>query len=120
MIKQIKGVPNNVLGFEAIGTVTGEDYETVLMPAIEEKLKEFPKIRLLYYLGSSFSGYNLGAILDDTKIGLKHLKAWERIAVVSDTEWIQKAIHLFGFAIPGEVRVFKNDKISNAIKWLAE
>ena len=57
---------------------------------------------------------------DDAKIGFKHLKAWERIAVVSDTEWIRKAIHLFGFAIPGEVRIFKNDKISSAIKWVSE
>ena len=78
MIKIISDLPNNVLGFESSGTVTGEDYETVLIPAVEEKLKAFPKVRLLYHLGSEFTGYDMEAMWDDAKIGFKHLKAWEK------------------------------------------
>ena len=48
------------------------------------------------------------------------MKAWERIAVVTDTEWIIKGVHAFGFTMPGRVRVFKNDELSDAKKWLAE
>ena len=120
MIKQIKGLPNNILGFEAIGTVTGEDYETVLIPAVEAKLKEFSKVRMIYQLGSDFSGYDMEAMLDDAKIGFKHFKAWEKIAVVSDIDWIRSAVHLLGFAIPGHVRIFKNDELADAKKWLAD
>ena len=119
MIKLITDLPDNILGFEASGTITGKEYETVIIPAVEAKIEKFSKVRLLYNFGSDFS-YDLEAIWDDTKIGLKHLKAWERIALVTDTEWIRKAIHLFGFAIPGEVRVFKNDELSNAKDWLSE
>ena len=39
MIKTIKDLPSNVLGFEASGAVTGKDYESVLVPAVEAKLK---------------------------------------------------------------------------------
>jgi len=120
MIKIIQGMPDNTLGFEASGKVTGNDYETVLIPAVEEKLKAFPKVRLLYHLGSDFTGYDMEAMWDDAKIGFKHMKAWERIAVVTDTEWIVKAVHAFGFTMPGRVRVFKNDELSDAKKWLAE
>ena len=120
MIKIIQGLPDNTLGFEAGGKVTGNDYETVLIPAVEEKLKAFPKVRLLYHLGSDFTGYDMEAMWDDTKIGLKHLKAWERIAVVTDTEWIIKAVHAFGFTMPGRIRVFKNVELSDAKKWLTE
>ncbi|RKX40707.1 MAG: STAS/SEC14 domain-containing protein [Verrucomicrobia bacterium] len=120
MIASIPDLPGNVLGFEASGKVTGKDYETVLIPAVEEKLKAFSKIRLLYYLGSDFSGYELEAMWDDAKIGLKHLAAWERIAIVTDTEWIRSATRIFGFAMPGHVRVFKNDGFSAAKKWLSE
>jgi hypothetical protein len=120
MIKLLKGLPDNVLGFEAIGKVTGDDYETVLIPAVEAKLKVMSKVRLLYYIGTDFSSYDMGAMWDDTKIGLEHMKAWERIALVSDIEWIRKAVHLFGFTMPGRVRVYKNNELSDAKRWLSE
>ncbi len=120
MIKIIQDLPGNNVGFEAIGKVTGKDYETVLIPAVEAKLKEFSKIRVLYYLGSDFTEYDMEALLDDAKIGFKHLKAWERIALVTDIEWVRKAVHLFAFIMPGYVRLFKNNELSNAKKWMAE
>ncbi len=75
---------------------------------------------MLYYLGSDFTEYDMEALLDDAKIGFKHLKAWERIALVTDIEWVRKAVHLFAFIMPGYVRLFKNNELSNAKKWMAE
>jgi len=120
MIKIISDLPNNVLGFESSGTVTGEDYETVLIPAVEAKLEEFPKIRLLYHLGPDFISYDLKAAWDDAKVGLSHLTSWEKIAVVTDTEWVSSGVKVFGFVIPGEVRVFGNDELSAAKEWVSE
>ncbi len=120
MIKLIKDLPDDVLGFEATGIVTGEDYETVLIPAVEKELKKYPKLKLLFHMGSGFTSYEMKALWDDTKIGLGHLRAWERIALVSDVDWIRSAMHMFGFMIPGHIRVYKSDEISDAKKWLAE
>ena len=120
MIHIIKDLPDHILGFVVSGTVTGKDYETVLIPAVEAELKESPKVRMLYQIDADFVSYDLGAMWDDTKIGLKHLKAWERIALVTDSEWIGKAMHIFGFAIPGQVRIFTNDELSAAKEWLSE
>lgn len=39
MIERIEGLPEDVLGFEAKGDVSGDDYERVLVPAIEERLE---------------------------------------------------------------------------------
>ncbi|MCD4732281.1 MAG: STAS/SEC14 domain-containing protein [Bacteroidales bacterium] len=86
MIKLIPNLPGNIIGFKASGKITGKDYETVLIPAIEAKLKESPKVRLLYYLGSDFTGYDMEAMGDDEKTGFKHLKAWKGIEEVSDRE----------------------------------
>ena len=44
MLKLLEGLPENVLGVSAEGKITGTDYETVLMPAIKEKLKQTKKI----------------------------------------------------------------------------
>jgi hypothetical protein len=54
MIKMLNDFPDNVLAVSAEGKITGTDYETVLIPAIEEKLKTNKKIRMLYQLGSNF------------------------------------------------------------------
>ena len=48
MLKLLEGLPDNVLGVSAEGKITGTDYETVLIPAIEKKLKEHKKIRMVY------------------------------------------------------------------------
>ena len=45
-------------------------------------------------------------------------KAWERIAVVTDVDWIRTATKAFGFAMPGEVRVFSNAELGAARDWL--
>jgi hypothetical protein len=118
MIEQIPNLPSNVLGFSAKGIVTGIDYETVIIPAVEAIFSKHPKIRLLYHLGENFSGFETVALWEDTKIGLKHLTSWERIAVVTDVDWIRAAMKVFGFLLHGHVRVFHNSELTAAREWL--
>ena len=120
MVEQIPGLPENVLGFTAKGTVTANDYESVIIPAVEALFKHHNKVRFLYHLGDEFSGFDAAAMWDDTKLGMKHLTGWERMAVVSDVEWIRAAIKIFGLAIPGHVRVFHNRELAEAKRWIAE
>lgn len=120
MIERIPGLPDNVLGFTAKGTVTAEDYESTIIPAVEELFSRHEKVRFLYHLGEEFSGFDAAAVWDDTKIGLKHLAGWERMAVVSDVEWIRSAVRIFGIAMPGHVRVFHDRELDAARRWVAE
>ena len=69
MLKIMNDLPDNVLGVSAEGKITGTDYETVLIPAIEKKLKANKKIRMVYQLGNEFTGFELSALLDDAKMG---------------------------------------------------
>ena len=118
MLERLKGLPENVLGFEAKGEVTGADYESVLIPAVEEILARRKRIRFLYHLGSEFTGFEAKAMWDDAKVGLQHLSAWERVAVVTDAGWIRTAMKAFGFVIPGSVKVFSNSEIAEARRWV--
>ena len=118
MIELIPDLPDNVVGFTAKGEVTADDYESVLIPTVETKLKEHDKIRLLYHLGPDFTGYSTGAMWDDAKVGLHHITAWEKIAVVSDANWIRVATKFFGFIMPGHVKVFSNNQLSEAKEWI--
>lgn len=120
MIEVITDLPDRVLGVKASGEVTANDYKTVLVPAIEEKLSKQTKVRLLYVIGDGFKGYSGGAAWEDAKVGMKHLTSFERIAVVTDVDWIETMIKAFGFALPGEVRVFDDDDLSEARGWISE
>jgi len=120
MLQRVQGLPDNVLGFEAKGEVTGADYEAVLIPAVEEMLCRRSTIRFLYYLGEEFRGFDAKAVWDDAKVGLQHISAWERVAVVTDVGWIRMAVKAFGFVIPGHVRIFGNNELAKAQQWLNE
>ena len=120
MVEQIPDLPDNVLGFTAKGTVTSDDYESVIIPAVEALFSRQSKVRFLYHLGEAFSGFEAGAMWDDTKLGLKHLGGWEKMAVVSDIEWVRAAVKVFGLAIPGQVRVFHNRELAQATRWVTE
>jgi hypothetical protein len=120
MIEVMTDLPDRVLGLNASGEVTAKDYKTVLVPAIEEKLTKHRKVRLLYIFGDEFTGYSGGAAWEDAKVGMKHLTSFERVAVVTDVDWIEKMVKAFGFALPGEVRVFDDDDLEDARRWISE
>ena len=120
MIDLMTDLPDRVLGIRAHGEVVADDYKNVLVPAIEEKLTRHKKVRLLYVVDEDFTGYSGGAAWEDAKIGMKHLTSFERVAVVTDVDWIEKMIKAFGFALPGEVRVFDDDELERARRWISE
>jgi len=119
MLEPIPGLPDNVLGFTAKGRVTADDYESVIIPAVEALFARYGKIRFLYHLGEEFSGIDAAAAWDDAKLGLAHLGGWERMAVVSDVEWIRAAVRIFGLALPGHVRVFHDRELAEATAWIS-
>ena len=120
MIEKIPDLPDNVLGFTAKGKVTMNDYESSIIPAVEELFSRQKKVRFLYHLGEDVTGFEAAAMWDDTKLGLKHLSGWERMAIVSDIEWVRAAIKIFGLVIPGQVRVFHNNELAEATRWISE
>ena len=54
----------------------------------------------------------------DTKMWFKNLKGWERLAIVSDVDWLENAVKAFGWLMPGEVKVFESDDVRDAKQWL--
>lgn len=119
MIEVLKGLGDGIVGISARGEVTHEDYEQTIVPAVESVLKDHDKIRFLYHLGPDFTGFEAGALWDDAKLGLGHTKAWERVAVVTEIQWIRRAMRVLGVMIPGEVRVFPNGELESARSWVS-
>ncbi|MHA3093073.1 SpoIIAA family protein [Acinetobacter brisouii] len=118
MMTFIQGLPENVIGITASGHISASDYETILVPAIEAALAQHGKIRVLYHIADDFSGFTPGAMWDDMKLGLGHLPAWERMAIVTDVNWVAHATSLFKFIMPCPVQVFALSQLAEAKQWI--
>ena len=119
MIEITSGTPENLVIAVAHGKVTGDDYEKVLLPAIEAALKTHTKIRLLYQLSNDFHGFSADAVWDDAKLAFSHLTGFEAIAIVTNAAWITDAVKFLGFFMRFPVKAFSNDKLAEAKDWVA-
>jgi len=120
MLKPMTDLPAGVVGFAAEGTVTDDDYKTVLIPAVEDALASGGKVRLLYYLGPGFVKYAPSAMWDDTLFGARHYFDFEKIACVTDHEVYAAMVRSFNFLIPAAIKVFPVAELDAAKAWLGE
>ena len=118
MIRTLSQFPENVIAVACEGRVTRKDYEDVLVPAVTAALQRHEKVRLYYEITPKFSGIEGSAIWEDFLVGIEHLLRWERIAVVTDVEWIRHTINAFRFLLPGKIRVFAGSEAGAAREWI--
>ena len=119
MIRLLSDMPAGVLGFEAIDDVEEDDYENVLVPAIEAAIAEHGKVRLVYVLGHEFDEYEGEAVWEDIKLGTRHPASFERIAIVTDAKWAGPAVKVFSMLLPGRSRAFRLAELEAAKSWAA-
>ena len=62
MIRLLADLPDGVLGLKAVDDVEKEDYENVVVPAIDQAIAQHGKVRLVYVLGPEFDDYEGGAV----------------------------------------------------------
>ena len=117
MIKELGDLPEGVVGFEAAGTLKAEDYRDVVIPALERAFAS-GKVRFVIVM-PEFHGMTGGALWVDLTMGVEHFRAWKRIALVTDIDWIRQMTTLFGWMTPGEVKVFPLAQRDEAIAWAA-
>src|SRR3954454_20042165 len=119
-------IPTSVphtLGFVISGRLTRAEYQEVLLPPVRDTIARGEQIRVLVVI-DDFQGLEPGALLGElkaaAKLGSEQRSAVSRFAVVSDTEWGRRAITLFGWLVPGEIRAFTIAQRSGAETWLVE
>lgn len=120
MIRLLSDMPPGVLGFEAIDDVEKEDYEDVLVPAVEAAIAEHGKVRLVYVLGHEFDDYEGEAVWEDVKLGARHPASFERMAIVTDATWARPAVKVFSVLWPGRARAFPLTELEAAKRWAAD
>jgi hypothetical protein len=118
MIQTLDGLPYGVIGFEAVGEVHAADYADVVIPAVDAAAAA-GGVRLVYVLGEKFTGYSVAAGFEDLRLGVAHLRAWKRGAIVTDHHAFADLVKGFAWMIPGKVKLFGLAERGAAIEWAA-
>jgi len=117
VIETLTDLPEGVIGFRMSGKLEAPDYRDVLIPTIEVAAAG-GRIRVVLVV-EEFGGLSGGAVWEDLKLATEHLRVIERFAVATDLDWMVHLIHLFGWMVPGEIRIFPTSERTRAIAWAA-
>ena len=119
MIEVLDGLPEGVVGVEAVGEVSAHDYETVLIPVFEAARAQHAQVHVVFVAGERFEGFAPGALWDDAKYGFSHFKGWGRVALVTDRDWMRQLTHTFSWLAPNGMRAFPTSQLAEATTWAA-
>ena len=120
MLRRIPDMPAGTLGFEAVGEVEDDDWEAAVEPVLRNEIAQGNKIRLLYVIGPQTRELEGDAMQADTEFRARHASAFERVAVVSDEDWMRPALRVLSVLLPGKARGFAVADLEAAKAWLTE
>ncbi|MFD1215910.1 MULTISPECIES: SpoIIAA family protein [Microbulbifer] len=107
-----------LLSLHARGKLEHQDYAT-LVPMLESAIAgmEHPKVDVLFDM-RELDGWEIRAAWDDLKLGLKHGRHFNRVAMVGNKQWQEVAAKIGSWFIGGEARVFEEK--TEALAWLQQ
>lgn len=120
MLRRMRDMPAGTIGFEAIGEVEDDDWEETVEPVLRHEMADGRKIRLLYLLGADARDVEGDAVTADTGFRARHATSFERVAIVSDEDWMRPAVRALSALLPGKAKAFRVHDLAAAKAWLAE
>lgn len=108
-----------MVGFEATGEITEDDFKNVVMPRVQEAIDRNYVLNYMLVLDTSIKNFTVGSWLSDALMGFKHLFRWNRAAIITDVEAIITFTDGFSKIMPGEFRGYPHKDMQKAIDWVA-
>lgn len=109
-----------MVGFRATGKVTREDFDKVVIPAVNDLVARTNELNYLMVIDTDLKNFSIGAWWKDALMGLKNITKWRRAAIVSGSEGIRQFTDIFSAIVPGEFKGFEPYDLESAIYWVAE
>ena len=117
MIEPIPLPLDNVVGFRVDGKISADDVSRIA-DEIEARLARHARLRV-YAEVERFSGMSVEAFFKDLTFSIRHLRDFEREAIVSDAGWLEKLAFLGDRVLPNtQVRHFSKDRRDEALEWI--
>jgi len=121
MIEMLSDMPEDTVGLLVSRGVTGEDYTMTVLPILRKMRESGRPLRVVVVLEHFWEAPTAvwEGLKADVEFGVFRRPAWERFAIVSDLGWVDAAVHLASWVIPGEMRAFPVDQLEAAKRWVA-
>lgn len=116
-MKELTDLPPGVIGFETTGWIHARHYRDVVEPAVHRAALD-GDVRCVVVI-DDFAGMTPSALWRDLTMALGNLRAWNRIALVTDITWLSCTTALFGWLTPGTLKRFSRTDRAAAITWAA-
>ncbi len=111
-----RNTDNFFVTLKAVGKLTHDDYE-LITPILDSALAQVQQAKVKVIIdGTQMEGWEPRAAWDDFKLGLKHGKEFEKIAIYGNKNWQEIAAKLGSWFVSGEVKYFED--YTAALQWL--
>ncbi len=118
MFKILDITKDNLIAFTVKGKVEKTDYDK-LTPLLEKTEREFDT-RKLYIEIEEIGGIEPAALWEDFKLYFLHVKNFEKVAIVGQSDAIEKVTKLAKPFISGETKFFNEKEAVDAKRWIQE
>lgn len=104
------------LSMSIAGKLTHEDYE-IITPMIDSAVQEVNDPVINAFIDcSELEGWELHALWDDFKLGVKHHKKFNKIAILGNQKYLDFVSKVGSWFISGEIKTFETK--DQALEWL--
>jgi hypothetical protein len=119
MVKLLEGFPPHVAAYEAQGKVDKDEYESIVMKRVDEVAAEYGKINFLVRLETGMENYSITALLKYLEVSFEHFKKWNRMAIVSDQQWVRVIYDTLSPLVPGKIKSYELQEYETAKQWVS-
>ncbi|HEY0067351.1 MAG TPA: STAS/SEC14 domain-containing protein [Flavisolibacter sp.] len=119
MVELLSDFPPHVAAYRASGSVGKEEYERVVMARVDEVAEQYGKINFIVRLETDIDNYSIGAFLEYIKVSFEHFTKWNRMAIVTDQRWVQKAYEVLSVLVPGTIKGYDLNEFDSAKEWVS-
>lgn len=107
---------NDLLKVHIYSDMTLDDFRE-FENAVTDELKQYDHVNLLLDL-SSMTGFSLDVVLEELRFNKQHSHDYQKIAVITENQWVTWASWLATAFVTAEARQF--DDVESANAWLQE
>lgn len=118
MIQITSNDNSNIVYTSSSGVLEKSDYDE-LLPLVEDKIRQFGKIRL-YFEMHDFKGWKADALFKDLQFDFRHARDFEKVAMVGEKKWQEWMTELMKPFTTAGVKFFTFDDRERAKAWVEQ
>jgi hypothetical protein len=120
MLELLQETSGNLVAIRATGEITKEEYDAVMIAAVDKVAKEYTYINYLFLIETDLQNFTPAAWMRDAWMSLKNYAKWNKVAVVTDQKFAQKLTGMLSYVMPGEAKGFSFEQLEEAKAWVRQ